>query len=854
MPVTLGTYGDTGPGGWTQFTLGSGCRIIYVSTSGSDSNNGLTVSAPKQTIAGAQAAMRSGFSDWMLFKRGDTWTGNDCYWNPARNDGVSTWPAYGGTAGNPVVIGSYDPSMPGVVNPNVAGARPRFRTAYQMVGTWASAVIQDPIDNIAIVGLDFYEYVRDPHNGSFAGSSATDHGCIQFANSPTWCLVEDCRFAFYGMVINHSYYQVPCRGLIIRRNIFISTWTNTNPGGDHFIFLENAQGLSGDDTTGVIIQENTMDMVGWQPYVPMSATSQHHCIYLPAYTPENQNILHSGPADISGNFMSRDATCTQMRSGGKFFNNSVIDGGGGCSFGAANNNLTNVTYNVIMGEVPVRDTMVSTSVLTTPPGAYNSGSWGSGPGEPMISHGSFNNNIIANCTNGDGNQTINIPGGWTATVNGNIIYYSDTGSSYPTLPQGIYTGTGSVRAFSSCTGIGSNGTYYHVRMTNPHGGASCYANITVNGGVFTAKVSTDTDGNAANCAWYGGGVDMGYNVPAPAGSYQVSDVLNISGTPPSGLTSVNATVSEVSLMTLDNTNWVDGPGNNTGVPGVGSYPLHGGWSTSNRMGNNTVGKYAESIGLGAGATTETFANAAGGHNLAVNGDTWSSNGQSRYNWQYNLTAPAVNSYIRNGFAMADPGGGVVTVSPGTIPGTGTVGTTYPTQNFSASGGIAPYTWSISSGAVPPGLVFHTATAVLDGIPTSAGSYSFTVQAQDSASTPLIGSQPYSIAVSAAPTITVSPSTLPSGTVNVAYSQNITASGGTAPYTFAMTPSNALTGSGLTLASNGLLSGTPTTATTYSFSVTATDSTTNASAPKAYSLVINPVAVPGPSVRFVHTKK
>ncbi len=72
----------------------------------------------------------------------------------------------------------------------------------------------------------------------------------------------------------------------------------------------------------------------------------------------------------------------------------------------------------------------------------------------------------------------------------------------------------------------------------------------------------------------------------------------------------------------------------------------------------------------------------------------------------------------------------------------------------------------------------------------------------------------------APTIALSPATLPAGTVGVPYSQTITASGGTAPYTLAVT-SGALP-AGLTLSSGGLLSGTPTATGTFTFSVIATD--------------------------------
>lgn len=100
----------------------------------------------------------------------------------------------------------------------------------------------------------------------------------------------------------------------------------------------------------------------------------------------------------------------------------------------------------------------------------------------------------------------------------------------------------------------------------------------------------------------------------------------------------------------------------------------------------------------------------------------------------------------------------------------------------------------------------------------------------------------SAAIVACPAITVNPATLPNGTVGVGYNQTITASGGTAPYTFAVT--SGTLPAGLTLSAGGTLSGTPTTAATSNFRITATDS----SAPpctgfRDYSIVI--AAAPPP---------
>jgi uncharacterized protein len=93
-----------------------------------------------------------------------------------------------------------------------------------------------------------------------------------------------------------------------------------------------------------------------------------------------------------------------------------------------------------------------------------------------------------------------------------------------------------------------------------------------------------------------------------------------------------------------------------------------------------------------------------------------------------------------------------------------------------------------------------------------------------------------------PTITLNPTTLPGGTTGVGYNQQITAMGGVSPYVFSFTgtlPTN------LTLSGGGVLSGTPTAANTFNFTVIATDSTTPTACTgsQAYSVTISaPVTI------------
>lgn len=83
-------------------------------------------------------------------------------------------------------------------------------------------------------------------------------------------------------------------------------------------------------------------------------------------------------------------------------------------------------------------------------------------------------------------------------------------------------------------------------------------------------------------------------------------------------------------------------------------------------------------------------------------------------------------------------------------------------------------------------------------------------------------------------LTVNPATLPNGTVGTIYNQTVTASGGTAPYTFATTVGSLP--NGLTLTSGGTLSGTPTVTNTFNFTITATDAS-GATGSRAYTVTI-----------------
>ncbi|WP_254064026.1 putative Ig domain-containing protein [Granulicella sp. S190] len=152
-----------------------------------------------------------------------------------------------------------------------------------------------------------------------------------------------------------------------------------------------------------------------------------------------------------------------------------------------------------------------------------------------------------------------------------------------------------------------------------------------------------------------------------------------------------------------------------------------------------------------------------------------------------------------------------------LPGA-TVGVPY-TGTIGATGGTPPYTCAIVAGTLPAGLTLSG--CVISGTPTVAGTTNITVTVTDSGSPVATVTGPVTITVSPA-ALTLTVSSLPNGTVGVAYTATIGVAGGTSPYACAITAGTLPAGLSL---SGCVVSGTPTVAGTANMTVKATDSST-----------------------------
>ncbi len=165
---------------------------------------------------------------------------------------------------------------------------------------------------------------------------------------------------------------------------------------------------------------------------------------------------------------------------------------------------------------------------------------------------------------------------------------------------------------------------------------------------------------------------------------------------------------------------------------------------------------------------------------------------------------------------------------------GTVGIAY-SQALVAAGGVPAYEFSVAPGStLPPGLNLNSGTGRLSGTPTEPGFFVFSVVVRDSTGVQITGSFTLRIA---GPLQLLTESPLPNATRTVAYAASLRATGGTLPYLFSLAPGSTLP-PGLGLASRtGLLSGTPTEAGVFTFTVHLVDAQ-NVELTKQFQLTVN----------------
>jgi len=179
----------------------------------------------------------------------------------------------------------------------------------------------------------------------------------------------------------------------------------------------------------------------------------------------------------------------------------------------------------------------------------------------------------------------------------------------------------------------------------------------------------------------------------------------------------------------------------------------------------------------------------------------------------------------------------ITINPATLTITtislpdGDVGLAY-SQTMTATGGYPPYTWSIASGALPSWASLDANTGVITGMPNTAATTGFTVILTDS-----FGATSMPLSITINPILSITTTSLPKGSVGVAYSASLSVSGGTSPYSWSISIWSLPSWASLNY-STGAITGTPNAVGTTDFFVQVTDNVT-ATATQALSITVNP---------------
>jgi hypothetical protein len=164
-------------------------------------------------------------------------------------------------------------------------------------------------------------------------------------------------------------------------------------------------------------------------------------------------------------------------------------------------------------------------------------------------------------------------------------------------------------------------------------------------------------------------------------------------------------------------------------------------------------------------------------------------------------------------------GALTIITPSLSPGE--VGIAY-SQTLAAAGGIPPYDWSVTAGSLPvgvPAFTLDSSTGVISGTPTVAGNYNFTVQVEDAA----LATATKLLTIDIYPAVDIPNQMLHEGEVSLLYSDTPNVNPGVPPYTPWSQPGAGSLPNGLTQnTATGEISGTPTAAGTYNFSIGVVD--------------------------------
>ena len=409
----------------------------------------------------------------------------------------------------------------------------------------------------------------------------------------------------------------------------------------------------------------------------------------------------------------------------------------------------------------------------------------------------------------------------TITVNGVVTSSSVTQAVVQSSTTAVASSSDASPATSSSAPAGTVPTAPTVTSLSPTNGASGGGNSVMVTGTNLAGATAIEIGTAAQFA-AGTPTTLNLCATAAAGCFTVtsSTSLAISSMPAHAAAAV-----QVSVVSL-------------GIAGTGAYTYNAGPALlfPAPPGGEVNVAYSDQLTVTAGTSPFTWSVSAGTlpSGVTLGASTGLMSGTPTAAGTYSFTVMVTD---HSGLTATEPVSLTVIAGPSLslpAPPAGWTHTVY-SDTLTVSGGTSPFTWSLSSGSLPAGISL-SADGNLTGTPTATGTSSFTVKVTDANSQ----SATQAIGITIGAGVSTTFSAPPGAIVGAAYTDTLTATGGTTPYTWSV---NAGTlPAGLSLSSAGVLSGTPTTAGSSTFTVNVIDKNNGIATASITLVVVNGLAL------------
>lgn len=257
-------------------------------------------------------------------------------------------------------------------------------------------------------------------------------------------------------------------------------------------------------------------------------------------------------------------------------------------------------------------------------------------------------------------------------------------------------------------------------------------------------------------------------------------------------------------------------------------------TTSSLPGGVTGSAYSQTVARTGGTTPVAWSLAAGalpaGLTLNSGTGTISGNASAAGTFSFTVRATDVAGAVATK-ALSIVIAQALSITTSSAPG-GSTGISYSTS-LVATGGTTPYSWTITTGSLPNGLILNASSGTISGTPTTVGTFNFTVRVSDA----IGATASKALSITVATPLSITTTAMPGGSVGVTYSQNVSATGGTPPYSWSISAGSIPTGLSLN-ANSGLISGMPSVAGIFNFTVRVSGSVAGESASKALSINID----------------